>query len=79
MARGAPPDVFTVGRLLNEAQRFKSHKKYVAAFWRLAAKDLDGTMDALFACLQHVLLVAQVGHPCSRARLAEDPCGRVRV
>ncbi len=62
MARGAPADVFTVGRLLNEAQRSKAgHKKCAAAFWRLAAKDLDGAMDALFTCLQHVLLVAQVG------------------
>lgn len=50
-----------MGRLLNEAQRSKAgHRKCVAAFWRLADKDFDGTMDALLSCLQHVLLVAQV-------------------
>lgn len=62
MPRGAAAhEAFTVGKILNEAQRsVAGHKKCAAALWRLAARDMAGTLRQLCDCLRHVLQIGQV-------------------
>jgi hypothetical protein len=58
---GAAQDVWTVGKILNEAQRsVAGHKKCAAAFWRLALRDPENTLLQLCDCLHHVLPIGQV-------------------
>lgn len=62
MPRGtAAAEAFTVGKILNEAQRsVAGHKKCAAALWRLAARNPAETLQQLCDCLRHVLPVGQV-------------------
>ncbi len=62
MARGtAATEAFTVGKILNEAQRsVAGHKKCAAALWRLAARDPAGVLEQLCACICHILPIGQV-------------------
>ena len=58
---GAALDAWTVGKILNEAQRsVAGHKKCAAALWRLAERDPAETLLQLCECLRHVLPIGQV-------------------
>jgi hypothetical protein len=58
---GAAHEAWTVGKILNEAQRsVAGHKKCAAALWRLAARDAAETLQQLCDCLRHVLPIGQV-------------------
>ncbi len=66
MVRGAAaPEAFTVGRILNEAQRsVAGHRKCAAALWRLASRQPAEVLEQLCACLRHVLPIGQVRTLC---------------
>ena len=58
---GAAQEAWTVGKVLNEAQRsVAGHKKCAAALWLLAARDPAETLLQLCDCLRHVLPLGQV-------------------
>lgn len=73
MVRGTTaPEAFTVGRILNEAQRSVAvHKKCAAALWRLANRQPAEVLEQLCACLCHVLPVGQVSTPSSGIKLGQ--------
>ena len=72
MTRAAPAhEAWTVGKILNEAQRsVAGHRKCAAAFWRLAARDPSATLQQLCDCLRHVLPIGQVRGSMQVSRLA---------